>query len=239
VDTTIPALASKAALDAAKKEGASFLRALYGEPTKELSLLFSDKISARRFHNLLKTVGKANQWYKETGISPKQVPLKILHPLLENCSLEEEETMQDRWAALLANAANPSLNMTILPGFLDALRQLNPHEAAFLDMLCSEPIPKHHVFSLARLDLQEIMIAWESAAKGMSQDLLQLTFDNLARLGFFRIGMELSSVQPGSISSLTQFTDLADAKWITTYEFTDFGRQFLLACHAPAPKSPA
>jgi hypothetical protein len=50
---------TKAVSEAIEKESESFLRLLYGEPLKEVGLLLKDKISARRFRNLLRTVIKA------------------------------------------------------------------------------------------------------------------------------------------------------------------------------------
>jgi hypothetical protein len=227
----------KAATSEALRPFTDLISKLFGPSADQIGLGLAAGWRAWRLKREIRFWQVEQKLIAKGGFEPSAVPPKILLPIIQNACLEDDDDLQDRWAALLANAANPSPNMTILPGFLDALRQLSPHEAAFLDTLCPEPIPKHRVFSLSHLWIQDIKNAWESATKGISEDLLQLAFDNLARLGFFRTGMELSSVQPGTISSLTQFTDLTKANWITSYELTDFGRQFLLACRAPAAKS--
>lgn len=50
-------------------------------------------------------------------------------------SLEVDDDLQDRWAMLLANAAAGPERITILPGYIDILRQLTPTHAKVLDML--------------------------------------------------------------------------------------------------------
>jgi hypothetical protein len=61
--------------------------------------------------------------------------MKILVPLLENGSLEEDEDMIERWATLLANAINPNHTGGVNIGYLDVLRQLSPKDALVLDKL--------------------------------------------------------------------------------------------------------
>ena len=56
-------------------------------------------------------------------------------PILELGSLEEDESMQSRWAALLANAADASYKTSIPPSFPEILKQLSPEEAKVLDKM--------------------------------------------------------------------------------------------------------
>jgi hypothetical protein len=49
-------------------------------------------------------------------------------------SVEDDPTLQERWAALLANAANPECNSEILPSFAEILKELTPPEVRFLDL---------------------------------------------------------------------------------------------------------
>ena len=58
---------------------------------------------------------------KHAGFTPKAVPVKILFPLPDGASLEEDENLHDMWAALSANAASPenadSVRQGSLPSF--------------------------------------------------------------------------------------------------------------------------
>ena len=69
---------------------------------------------------------------KDAGFTPKAVPIKLLFPLLEGASLEEDETLHDMWAALLANASSPEDSDKVRPGFIAMLKQMAPDEAALL-----------------------------------------------------------------------------------------------------------
>ena len=53
-------------------------------------------------------MAEAYRLFAELGVPPRAVPLKIIHPLLEACSLEEDEDLQSILANLLAGAANPN-----------------------------------------------------------------------------------------------------------------------------------
>jgi hypothetical protein len=53
---------------------------------------------------------------------------------MQNASLEGDDNLQDKWAALLANAADPT-QATVLPAFPEILRQLSNHDARFLSRL--------------------------------------------------------------------------------------------------------
>src|SRR6266478_5885319 len=65
----------------------------------------------------------------------KAVPPKILFPLLEGASFEENEDLHTMWAALLANAASPEDAPKVRPGFIAILRQMAPDEAEALTLV--------------------------------------------------------------------------------------------------------
>src|SRR5581483_8633125 len=67
------------------------------------------------------------------GKAPQPVPGRLLLPILEKGSLEEDGDLQQRWAALLANSAAQPEN--VLPAFVSILAELSPVEAALLERL--------------------------------------------------------------------------------------------------------
>jgi Abortive infection alpha len=86
-----------------------------------------------RYERQLKCVEKAERMAREAGFTPEAVPPKVLFPLLEGASMEEDESLHDMWAALLANAASPTYNADIVrPSFMAMLRVLTGDEAALL-----------------------------------------------------------------------------------------------------------
>src|SRR5258708_32946363 len=103
VTTAAITAVTKESAQALEKEARGFIGTILGEPAKALGGLLGDKVNKRRHGNLIKIVVQAKRKLAEAGVSPKEVPLKIIHPLLEAASLEEDETMQAMWANLLAN----------------------------------------------------------------------------------------------------------------------------------------
>lgn len=63
------------------------------------------------------------------------MPLKVLLPSFEYGSLEDNDYLQDRWAALLAHAATPSKSADRKPIFVEILKQLSVMDVMLLDLL--------------------------------------------------------------------------------------------------------
>lgn len=76
----------------------------------------------------------------DAGLTPHAVPGEILIPLLQAGSATEQPELQDKWVALLANAAS-GLHDGIIPGFIDILRQLTPTQAKILDWMFGQKYP--------------------------------------------------------------------------------------------------
>lgn len=67
----------------------------------------------------------------EAGLELKIVTPRILFPILESGSIEDDENMRDRWAALLANTATGNYQDRVYP---EILRQLSAADAQLLRM---------------------------------------------------------------------------------------------------------
>ncbi|RDK84655.1 Abi-alpha family protein [Marinirhabdus gelatinilytica] len=106
-------------LDLAKE----FLNKLMGPSVEEVGLLVSDNIRVWRFKNQIRLLNNVEKYIKKKKIKPKKVPLKILLPLLENASLEEEPLLNEMWENLLINYIDSSknLNSIIFPKILSQL----------------------------------------------------------------------------------------------------------------------
>ena len=80
----------------------------------------------------MQCVKKAEQMAQKAGFTPQTVPPKILFPLLEGVSLEDNDHLHTMWAALLANAASPTDSSTVRPGFIALLKEMCGDEATIL-----------------------------------------------------------------------------------------------------------
>lgn len=78
---------------------------------EEAGLLVKDHITMWRFKNQVKMLNKAKYYCEIHKIEPKKISLKVLAPLLEYSSLEEEEIMQDKWSILLSNLIDSQQNI--------------------------------------------------------------------------------------------------------------------------------
>lgn len=143
-------------LDAAK----GFLQRLIGPAVDEVGLLLADNIRVWRFKNQINILNKTEEYIKKKGIKIKKVPLKILVPLLEGSSLEEEGNIQEMWVALFVNNVDSKQKgtSTVFPYFLT---QISSQEAKWLKDIYSEKqldwsslsVTNSEVYNLMRLGL--------------------------------------------------------------------------------------
>lgn len=69
---------------------------------------------------------------------PQTVEEKTLFPLVQAASLEADPLLAEKWAALLANAADPAQRVPVHPSYVEILRQLTPTEAKLLEELFAD-----------------------------------------------------------------------------------------------------
>jgi hypothetical protein len=108
-------------------------RKMLGPAADEVAEMLRDSIRVYRYQRQLSLLQKAETMASKAGFTPQAVPLKLLFPLLEGASLEEDESIHTMWSALLANASHPGLLNLVLPSFAEVLRVLTPEEARLLD----------------------------------------------------------------------------------------------------------
>jgi len=89
----------------------NFVDKLIMPSIEETGLLMKDHITMWRFKNQVKMLNKAKDYCDKHNIHPKKISLKVLAPLLEYSSLEEEDIMQDKWSVLLSNLIDSEQNI--------------------------------------------------------------------------------------------------------------------------------
>lgn len=126
-----------------------FVDKLISPSVEETGLLLKDKISFWRFSNQIKTLVKAKEICAKNNISTKQISLKLLCPLLEYSSLEEDEFLTDKWAALLSNLVDSEQNIQnhVFPYILS---QISRKEFQILENVYDD---KDNRLSIVREDL--------------------------------------------------------------------------------------
>src|SRR5207253_1813243 len=86
-------------------------------------------------------------------------------------------SMTARWAALIANAANPVAALPVPPSFPEILKQLSPQEAMILDNLYDVQRPGYDRTQYAKSRVGAVRGASLSAKSA------EVAVDNLDRLG--------------------------------------------------------
>lgn len=200
-------------------------------PAKEIGELLADEVRSFRFSNQIRILNKARTKLRESGISAGKVPFRLLVPLLDSGSLEEEEAMLDRWANLLANAANPNRSGDIKLAYVEVLKQLSPIDAVVLDKLYdyyrNELSGRQQDILRQSYTIQTLPIEIDGAhlrgMVGITREEFERAMDNLWRLnlvttsGALLVNPQLHEEfysQPANVS----------------LQFTRFGYGFVSAC---------
>lgn len=204
-----------------------FATAVVGPSGHEVGELFADKVRYRRFLSQLKIVKKATKAAEEAGLPPSAVPWRVLVPLLEYGSFEDDEDMLGRWASLLANAATKRAGVHV--AYPEILRQIEPLEAAMLDAMY-EGLAASFDETSGVLPLNGFDLEWFLRHVTMDYEDFPGAAANLVRL-------ELASAtgrndRPAMVHSVTH-TVVS-----TAIQLTVFGASFIEACRPPGSHDP-
>lgn len=139
LQTLAASLAAKAIEkdSAAREQARGFLNKVVGPAAEAIGECWAIRHRERMFNNLVDIAIRAKEKLQEAGLDPREVPLKVIHPLLEPAGLQEDPTLQDLWANLLANSSDPRNLVPITTSFPNILNELGSPEVRFLDHLYS------------------------------------------------------------------------------------------------------
>lgn len=204
----------------AAEVAANFLHSILTQPIEELNGLITDKVKFWRFKNQVNILLKAKDYLESKGINPSRIPLKSVSNLLEYASLEEDKGMQERWAALLANAAKETKDYDLIHIFSTILNQLSPQEVAVLEYMfsrCFYKSDRHRPF-IEKGDIIRLSFT--------TYHVTLLIFDNLVRL-------RLIEEEPPKIKfekdELTYDMDISETTLTpsTKVRLSEFGVEFI------------
>jgi hypothetical protein len=115
-----------------------FLEKLLGSAVLEAGELVTDKIRFWRFKNQVKILQRAEDLLKEAGRESSRISLKTLVPLIEQASLEEDPTIQEMWAKLLAKASQSGAKSGLHTLCVEVLAGISPKEAEILSYVFAD-----------------------------------------------------------------------------------------------------
>ena len=121
------------AIDAAQSVG-GFLAKYINGPLEQGIGIFEDKLKYMRWERQVRLMQRADELLKSRGLDvpTRPVPMKIAIPIMQGGTLEEDDSLQDLWAMLLANAGNANSGIDVRRTFLSILEDLSSEDAVVL-----------------------------------------------------------------------------------------------------------
>lgn len=112
-----------------------FLGKLITPTIEEAGLLIKDQMTMLRFRSQVRMLEKTRIICERNGIKTKNIPLKLVNPILDFAGLEEDEVLHDKWAILLSNMVDSEQNVQnhVFPYILS---QLSKNEFEILSEIC-------------------------------------------------------------------------------------------------------
>ena len=104
--------------------------------TEFVDYLITDRLKFRRAKNLITFKTKVLEKAEKLRLSPddyKELPIKIGIPILENASLEEDNSLQELWANLMTKALDPNFKEEIRTAYIDIIKGLSPLDVKILN----------------------------------------------------------------------------------------------------------
>ena len=180
---------------------ASFIARFSEGSLKEGFGIIEDKLKYMRWERQIRLMQKAEEFLEEVGLPAptRRIQFKFLVPLLRAATLEEDNYLQDLWAALLVNFANLESNIKITMSYIDILEKLSPLEAKVLQAIYALPFEETRHEGVDTTELPERVfkrsndnLVEDSQAKdnALSIDIV-LALANLSRLGCLNPGRSL------------------------------------------------
>jgi len=197
----------------------------------------------RRVERAQDVLDRAARQLEEQGHEPRPVPGRVLMPILDAASLEENESLRETWTNLLARAASSHLD-EVLPAFPAMLSRLSPQEVEVLSVMFESAMEVGEDYPFLFIDLV--------ASGGLESEWADIYSGNFIALGICRYGPpELTTADLERLSSGVRFNETARAKgghrtWNEQVEldspylripFTALGLEFLRACRPLDPAS--
>ena len=189
-------------------KAADLVHRLTGPVCDDIGAMISDSMKPYRAKNLVNTLRKTERILQEAGLPANAVPTRLLFPIVEASSIEDDETLQEMWAGLLATASQETDSAS--PSFAETLKQMTPDEARCIDEIYGN-----------RTDPNKPHLALdEQLGFGNFRD--KAFVETYERLGIIRreygLTMEGGETEVGSL-----------------LRFTKYGVAFLAACRGPRP----
>lgn len=214
-------------LETSEKVG-RFLAKVLGEPIEIATGMLGDKLKFMRWERQIRLVDRVREINHARRIEGKEIPVlpKLVIPILENASLEENDLLQDLWAKLLSSAQGKDSSKVVRSAFIDIIKQLEVVDAQILELIFSshsDAVDKWEINVRSSIDItfsaSDIM-----KILNISEQACEDSIDNLMRVRCIR--SEIKGIEEIRIGSECAMID----KGNSSICLTSFGLRFIAAC---------
>lgn len=177
------------AIDSVNKS-ADFLHRLIGQSFEDtLGVFVTDPIRVFRTKKLIDRMNGIQQKMLDRGITDvRTIAPKIILPLLDGMSLEDNPVLEEMWENMMVSAANPK-NTTLEKDCISVLGQFTANDALLFGELYSDRIIKRKTIDFKTMkftDKEESVLKHFSPKQMVStSDYRMQNFRNLIRYGLF------------------------------------------------------
>lgn len=179
------------AIDAGRELG-GFISKYVGGPLDQAMGIVEDKLKYLRWERQIRLMERANEFLSERGLQlpTRKVPMQIAIPIMQGGSIEEDDSLQDRWAALLVNAADESSDAEVRRAFISILEDLSPLDAIVLEKIYDFSAVPHDKNEVWTTNLPNHALGTKPEAEDLRPSTsVELSLGNLARLGLISSAM--------------------------------------------------
>jgi hypothetical protein len=230
-DEDAAALAIKTGIEQLLAPLHDFLGKLLGPAATEVGLSVGDSARVWRMKRQLRLLQELKAMIDASGLDIKPIAPRLFFPILEAASVEDDDDMQSRWAALLANAATTN---SVHPSFIEVLRNLAPDEARLLDKLYDACKLKNT--SRVRPWVDSISIAEQTRRRSAGENP-EDAFANLVRLGLIQASYEMID-RPTALKIVGGHPQIIGRSELKEEsELSEIAFKFVRACRAPNLKA--
>jgi hypothetical protein len=230
----------KAGAEAVFKPFSNLIERLFGGAADEVGLMLKNEVMVRRIGRERILLEKVQRMLDDAEIEPNLVPDKIWIPLLQAAATEDDDALQEQFAALLANAAGPCQS-DVSTAFVETLRQLSREEALLLKRAYEVALDfwkKENGKAQIRFGIEGMMtIAREALGSPFDPGDFPFWLDNLQRLGVLRMRTDMQFPRQEPLTSSMYDTGGIEAQQQHSYYISDYGIRFMAACTAPKKQS--
>ncbi len=201
---------------------------LLGPACTEIGLSLGESARVWRKQRYLRLLEKVERMTDGAAIPLGPVAPRLLFPILDAAALEDDDDLQERWAALLANAGNLDFGKNVLPSFPSVLRELSGFEALFLDRVFDEVLEdekaKVAYIKVGNPQLPNEPVPECPLRKATFAAAAPVMLGNLQRLGLLTLRRSLPILLNGNPLSNNEDYCFLSA----------FGKAFVRACRPPS-----